>query len=320
MSETQLDEQAQVSGAKSGPFAGGVRGERVLVTGATGNVGLPVALALARDNEVWAAARFSSDQAVADLKAAGVRLARVDFVTGDVESIPADLTVAVNFAVIETRQWGDDLDGNVNAVGAVMARCRDLKAFLHCSTTAVYQQEVGHGHAEDDPLGDNHRVWPRKQTYSISKIAAEAVARFCATTFGTPTTIARLNVPYGEHVGGWPAAHLRQLLAGTPIEVHSGGDNRFNPIHEDDIVATVPKLLGIASVPAQVVNWGGSEEVSIEDWCRELAALTGTEATFRSSADTIAGVHLDLRRMHELIGPTTVGWREGMRRVVEASR
>ena len=34
-------------------------GEKVLITGATGQVALPVALALAADNELWAIARFS---------------------------------------------------------------------------------------------------------------------------------------------------------------------------------------------------------------------------------------------------------------------
>jgi nucleoside-diphosphate-sugar epimerase len=33
------------------------------------------------------------------------------------------------------------------------------------------------------------------ETYSITKIAAEAVARTMARALGLPTTIARLNVP-----------------------------------------------------------------------------------------------------------------------------
>jgi UDP-glucuronate 4-epimerase len=41
------------------------------------------------------------------------------------------------------------------------------------------------------------------QTYSISKIAAEAMARSCARRLKLPTTIARLNVPYGDR-SGWP--------------------------------------------------------------------------------------------------------------------
>ena len=36
-----------------------MRGSKILVTGPTGQVGLPVAMALAADNEVWGAARFT---------------------------------------------------------------------------------------------------------------------------------------------------------------------------------------------------------------------------------------------------------------------
>ena len=46
------------------------------------------------------------------------------------------------------------------------------------------------------------------ETYSIAKIAAEAVARYGARRFELPTTIARLTVPYGDN-GGWPAIHSR---------------------------------------------------------------------------------------------------------------
>jgi len=45
------------------------------------------------------------------------------------------------------------------------------------------------------------------------------------------------------------------MLAGQPVPVHEDAPSEFNPIHEDDIVAQVPKLLGVASVPATVVNW-----------------------------------------------------------------
>ena len=102
-------------------------------------------------------------------------------------------------------------------------------------------------------------------TYSISKIAAEAVVRTTCRIFAVPTTIARLNVPYGGN-GGWPAFHLEMMLAGRPVPVHPNGPSRFNPIHEDDIVAMVPRLLAAASVPATIVNWGGDEETSIEEW------------------------------------------------------
>jgi len=66
---------------------------------------------------------------------------------------------------------------------------------------------------------------------------------FLASPEKLATTIARLNVPYGDN-GGWPAFHLALMQAGLPVPVHPDGPSRFNPIHDDDIIATLPALLG----------------------------------------------------------------------------
>ena len=154
-------------------------------------------------------------------------------------------------------------------------------------------------------------------TYSISKIAAEAVVRTEARQLGLPTTIARLNVPYGDN-GGWPAFHLEMLLAGIPVMVHPDRPNLFNPIHEDDIIASVPGLLAAASVPATIVNWGGDQQVDLEEWVTDLAEMVGIEAAFDITDGTIGGVTVENTRRLELLGPTTVDWRDGIRRMVAA--
>ena len=170
----------------------------------------------------------------------------------------------LNLAVVKSGRWNVDLAANAEATGLLMAHCRNAKAWLQCSSTGVYQPAGQHPLKETDPLGDNHRVI--METYSISKIAAETVARLGARQWDLPVTIARLNVPYGDN-GGWPAFHLAMIEAGQPVPIHPDRPNTFNPIHEDDIIRMIPRLLEIASVPATTVNWGGSETASIEDWC-----------------------------------------------------
>jgi UDP-glucuronate 4-epimerase len=292
-------------------------GTKIVITGVTGQVARPLAVALARDNEVYGAARFTDQAARDGLEEAGVHCVPVDLLAGDVSALPADADYVLHFAVSKTNDWETDLAANSGGLAYLMEHHRGAKAFLHCSTTGVYKPEGHRQFAEDGPLGDNHGVWPFLRTYSISKIAAEATARWAAQRFALPTTIARLSVPYGDG-GGWPAIHLHMMLSGNPIPVHVDAPSTYHPLHQDDILAKVPRLLAAAAVPATTVNWGGSEAVSIEEWCTYLAELTGCEATFAPTEATIDSVQIDTTRMHALIGPTTVPWREGMKRMAVA--
>jgi UDP-glucuronate 4-epimerase len=290
-------------------------GQSIVITGVTGQVAEPVAVALARDNQVVGAARFKDDAARVRLEAAGVRCVPIDLVTGDVGALPADADYVLNFAVAKSNDWELDLRANSGGLAWLMEHHRDAAAFVHCSTTGVYKPLGHHVFTEDDQLGDNHGVWPFLRTYSICKIAAEATARWACDRFDLPTTIARLSVPYGDR-GGWPAIHLEMMINGSEIPVHIDAPSVYHPIHQDDIIAMIPGLLGAAATPATTVNWGGDQAVSIEDWCGHLAELTGLSARFAPTVDTIDSVQVDLTRLHDLVGASTVGWKEGMRRMV----
>jgi UDP-glucuronate 4-epimerase len=297
-------------------------GEKILITGATGQVANPVAKALARDNEVWAIARFGNARARTDLEDAGVRCAVVDLAAADYAAVPNDVTIGLNFARASVGEWGADLDTNVGGLASLMEFCQGAKAFLHCSSTAVYQPNGNTPRfKEDDPLGDNHRVYesflPDMQTYSITKIAAEGAARWGARRFGLPTTIARLNVPYGGAFS-WPAFHLDMMMRDQAVPVYVEEPSEYNPIHDDDILAMIPGMLDAASIPVTTVNWGGNDVVSIQEWCAYLGELTGIAPKFFPTDQTLASVSVDTTRMEALVGKTKVPWRDGFRRIVEA--
>lgn len=294
-------------------------GATLLVTGVTGQVARPLAVALARRYDVVGAARFADPAAREELAAAGIRCARLNLVDLDLSGLPERVDYVLHFAVVKSNRWGVDLDGNVGGVAALMERYRHARAFLHCGSTGIYRPGGRRPFAEDDPLGDNHAALPYLATYSIAKIAAEAAVRYGARRWQLPTTIARLNVPYGDF-GGWPALHLELLAAGTAIPVHPDAPTLFQPIHADDIFAMVPRLIDAARVPATVVNWAGEEAVSVEDWCGFLGELTGRVPVFHPTEEALQSVLVDLRRMHELVGPAEVGWRDGFRRMVAARR
>ncbi|MEI8403708.1 MAG: NAD(P)-dependent oxidoreductase [Actinomycetes bacterium] len=292
-------------------------GSTILVTGVTGQVAAPLAVSLARQATVIGAARFSNPTKRTELEAAGVSCVTIDLEKGEVTDLPGDIDYVLNFAVAKTNDWDRDLDANAGGVLSLMEQVADAKAFVHCSSTAVYKPMGHHVFSEEGPYGDNHGVWEFLRTYSTAKIATEASVRWAARRFDLPSTIARLSVPYGNN-GGWPAIHLEMMINGSKIPVHTDDPSTYHPIHEDDIAAMIPGLLAAASVPVTTVNWGGNDPVSIEEWCSYMADLTGLTASFEATDATIDSVMVDLSRLHNLVGSTEVHWRDGIRRMIAA--
>lgn len=286
-------------------------GSKLLITGPTGQVALPVVEHFAKIADVFALARFSKAEDRERISALGAQVIQADL--ADPESllaVPEDIDYVLNFAVVKSGDFDYDLAANGEGVGYLMTRCRSAKAFLHFSSTAVYEYAGHEPRSENSPLGDNHRVmFP---TYSIAKIAAETVCRFVARQHKIPTTIARLSVPYGDN-GGWMYFHMLMMQQGIPIEIHPEGPNEYNPLHVDDYIEKIPYLLGAATEDVTTVNFGGSQRVSIEEWCAYIGELTGFESTFIDNPKAFGSLAIDTTRMHDLIGPTRVDWRAGIR-------
>jgi UDP-glucuronate 4-epimerase len=74
-------------------------GEKILITGVTGKIALPIARALAGRNEVWGAARLRNPQDSDNLVAAGTTPLPLDMYVGDVSSVPTDFTYVFHAAV-----------------------------------------------------------------------------------------------------------------------------------------------------------------------------------------------------------------------------
>jgi nucleoside-diphosphate-sugar epimerase len=284
--------------------------KKILITGPAGQVALPVVERLAGLADVYALARFSKDEDRSRIEAMGATTIKADLAdAGSLETVPTDLDYVLNFAVVRSGDFDYDLAANAEGVGNLMMRCAGVKAFLHFSSTAVYEYAGQEPRKENAPLGDNHRgMFP---TYSISKIAAESVCRFVARQHNIPTTIARLSVPYGDN-GGWMYYHLLMMKQGIPIDLHPDKPNYYNPLHVDDYLEKIPYLLGAAATTATTVNFGGSQKVSIEQWCTYISELTGLEPVFKDNPRAFGSLCIDTQKMHELIGETQVDWREGI--------
>ncbi|MBN2098095.1 MAG: NAD(P)-dependent oxidoreductase [Dehalococcoidia bacterium] len=299
-----------------------LKNEKILFAGLTGQIGFPLALRLAKDNEVWGIARFRDEGKKKQLENVGVKTCPMDLGRPEYATLPGDFSYLIHFAVYQ--EGGLDFDEalrvNAEGTGLLMAHCRKAKAALVMSSCAVYAlpEDPGHPLKESDPLhGPQSAHCP---TYAVSKTAEEAAARASARQVGLPTTIARMNVYYGEY-GGLPPWQFEWMLAGMPVPVQPGRASVCSPIYEEDIYNHVGGLLAGASVPATIVNWGGDEAVDVRTYCAYMAEITGQKIQFQEAADdplAARTVVVDNTRRRELAGDCMIKWRDGMRRMLAA--
>lgn len=297
-----------------------LNGEKILVTGVTGQIAFPVARMLAEENEVWGLARYSRPDDRVRVSGAGITPVACDLATGDFTDVPNDFTYVVHLAANQAPGWDYDaaLRSNAEGTGLLLQHCRTAKGALVMSTHSVYrpQDDPMYVFTEDSPLGECNST--HSPTYSVSKIGQEATARLAARAFGVPVTIARMNASYGPN-GGLPVHHIDALAAGDPITTR-WDPCMYSPIYEDDINDQVSSLLQAATSPATIINWGGDEAVSVQEWSAYAASLMGVEAdvVVKPIENTLRGSIADNTRRLDLTGPCTVDWREGIRRTIAA--
>jgi nucleoside-diphosphate-sugar epimerase len=295
-----------------------LRGEKILITGPAGRIALRIARSLAAHNEVWGIARFSDPATRDQVEALGVTTRTVELADGEFGDLPTDFTYLLHIAAdFSADDYERALRVNAEGTGLILQHCRKAKAALVMSTLSVYKPHPDPWHAfrEDDQLGDV--MLPAQLPYSVSKIAGEAVARYCARSFGLPVTIARMGAAYGD-TGGLPAWNLDAVAAGQPV-VARWDPLPYSPIHEDDICDQLEALIDAASIPATIVNWCGDEPVSVQEWSAYFGELLGASATV--DVQPIPGASIgsvgDVTKRTSITGPCRVGWQAGFRRMAE---
>ncbi|WP_319428873.1 NAD(P)-dependent oxidoreductase [Mycobacterium sp. RTGN5] len=287
--------------------------EKILITGATGKIAFPIARALARDNEVWGAARLRDDKDRDRLTAANITPVALDMSTGDFSALPDDFTYVLHAAVDPgADNWPDAVDTNAQKSGDLLYHCRNAKGFVFCSTGSIYAYQGQRPLTEADPPGV-----PLRANYSFSKIAAEQLCTWIAKQYRIPLTIIRICSTYGPE-GGAPADRLNLMLGGKPIRLHPDKPNNYNPIYEDDYVELGIRAMEVADTPPIVVNWAGSETVSVEDYCAYMGELVGVEPIFDYTTEAHTPLWPDVTHMHRVLGRTKVSWKDGFRRMIEA--
>ena len=294
-------------------------GKKILVTGPAGQIAFPLCEYLSPDNEVWGIARFSEPGSRERVDALGVTTRFCDLSTGECEEIPEDFEYLLHLAAYQGSGNDQVYANQVNAQSSVflMEHCRRAKAVLVMSTSSVYQphEDPFHHFVESDPLGGARTPWA--PTYAESKILEEEIVKEQCRELNLPTVIARMNASYGPH-GGLPAYTLDSIRRGDTVAVR-WDPCPYTPICQSDINEQLEALLSAASVPATIVNWGGDEVVTLQEWADYFGELCGLPV--KLDVHVVEGSHRgnisDASNRRSLTGPCKTSWRDGMRWVFE---
>lgn len=211
------------------------------------------------------------------------------------------------------------LETNVKGTLNVLQAARELavRRVVHTSTSEVY------GTAQFVPITEEHPL-QGQSPYSATKIAADQLAYSFFASFGLPVVIARPFNTYG------PRQSARAVIPTIITQIASGRreiklgavtpTRDFNYVQ--DIVAAFIAALDSDMGLGEVVNFGGSCEISIGDTVKLIAETMGVdvevqyeEARLRPAKSEVKRLWADNTKAKRLFGwqPEYVG-REGLKR------
>ena len=274
-------------------------GQRVLVTGAAGFIGMHVAAALIdAQADVTGVDNLDAyyDVALKDARIAtlaarpGFQFLRVDL--ADAHACEALFASRPFTSVVHLAAQPGVRDSLVNpdayvrnnlvAFGHVIERCRQAQIahLVYASSSSVY------GANHELPFSEDQRVDHPVSLYAATKKANELMAHSYSHLFGLPTTGLRFFTVYGP----WgrpdqaPMLFTKAIVEGRPIDVFNGGDMARDFTYIDDVVDGVLRVLGLPPVPDDgtapyaIYNVGNHEAVRLDAFIALLEQLLGRRA------------------------------------------
>ena len=150
--------------------------------------------------------------------------------------------------------------------------------FLLASTSEVYGDPVVHPQKEDY-WGNVNPIGPRG-VYDEAKRFAEAITMAYNRYHGVETRIVRIFNTYGPRMrlndGRALPAFFGQALKGEDITVFGDGKQTRSFCFVSDLIDGIFRLL--MSNEVEPVNIGNPEEITIEEFAKEVVKLTGSKS------------------------------------------
>ncbi|MQC26925.1 MAG: SDR family oxidoreductase [Chloroflexi bacterium] len=165
--------------------------------------------------------------------------------------------------------------GTHNTLGLALA---NKARFMLASTSEIYGDPQEHPQTESywghvDPIGE-------RSVYDEAKRFAEALTMAYHRFHGVNTTIVRIFNTYGPRMhtddGRAVANFIQQALRGEKLTVYGDGQQTRSFCYVDDLIEGIYELL--MSKEHDPVNIGNPEEITIEQFAREIDDLVGKKA------------------------------------------
>lgn len=272
MTEDELEELLSRPGPAETDLFQRLEGD-LLVVGASGKMGPSLvrlarraALLSGRARRIVAAARFSDSSLRPALEGEGIETIRVDLVEpGAVDRLP-DASMVI-FMV--GRKFGTGVDhsatwaANTLVAGEVIRRSRHSRLVVF-STGSVYPLTpvAGGGSSEDDPMEPVGE-------YAQSALARERLVEFGAQSWGTPSSILRINYAVEPRYG--VLRDIADLVWNDqPVDLAMG---HVNVIWQRDANAVALRALELCRKPPFVVNVTGRDTLRVRDLAKRFGEL-----------------------------------------------
>ena len=296
-----------------------LEGQRVLVTGGGGFVGVPTVTSLLAEG---------ASVRVLDLNAdalAGLECEVVLGSIGDPEAVVAacrDAAVVIHLAVLPLTAANSDsklaFDVNVRGAFNVFRAAGEggAERVVFSSASSAY------GPTDEVPIREDHPLRP-VAFYPASKAAGEMLLRGLAGTYGYEFVILRYMNVYGpgQQAGVVPAV-ARAMLAGATPRLTGDGTQAFDFVHIDDC-ARANTSAAKGPVSGEVVNVGSGDAASLNEVVATIADLLGVEVTphYEGEPASVPARIGDVAKLRDLLSyEAKIPLREGLATVLDHLR
>ena len=287
-------------------------GKKILVTGASGQLGRGLCFVLAKENEVHALARFSMPERLEQLQRMGAQIWQKDGATDTLDDLPTDFDVVFNQALHwggQTRQEQDECFAtNTDFPANLMMHC-EKAVFVLGSTGSEYK-------TSPDPAKEAESLFEGREPYTMSKIAMGRLVRWISLRTGRKSAILRYYYPYAPYL-----QHPRvdkcfkgRMMGGNP-------DALMNRSYIRDLLDKTIAAADHASSPPLEINVATNELHTYYELAEIGARVAGVPldpSVKPGTGENRAGEVPDLTRMNELLGPSVISTEEGFRRYYRA--